>query len=622
MAQKLGEILLEKGICSREELREARSEQVLYGDRLGTNLLALGLIDEQHLAQALAYQQGVLPFWGPAEPDLEVLSAIPRRTQVQTRTVPLARSGSVLVVLTTSPHDVTSLDAVRFAWGGSIRVHVGAEARVWDLLSRLHGAKLGFRPVRFSRTRPRPGLARLDTAPHVQAPELTSEEDFAEMYADAAKSEHRATLAAMLDAPGATEPVERPDAAAPDADDEVLELAELASLEGAPIADLDALEEPEPDHTHHAPPHLPSPNSLLRPTRVIPRAAPALPLPQPQTLLGPAAADEPILEAVVLPEHSPAHTLEPVLEPAALSPTTAPPTLDPRHALEPLHPPGQEAAHVELLPDQGASATANWASAVDETLVPEVAATTLEDVLAGALPADEPAPDAAHSAPSMHAALTALAETAPQDLTNDPSDLGNTAPADDTSAEPAPADDPSDPSDPEDTAPPLSIADAIAALPHAHSRDAIADLVLRAGASVFQRVALLTVHTDHVVGWCARGDGMPAVLSGFQQAADAPGVFASVLSTRAHWVGPLTPHKANGAWLKATGRKLPRSVVVIPVLARGDVVNLVYGDDGHGAHTSPDVADLLLLAQHMAERYQALLDSPREQAAARLEETP
>jgi hypothetical protein len=42
---RLGELLLMRGLCTREQLSEAWEQKVLYGDRLGTNLLALGILD-------------------------------------------------------------------------------------------------------------------------------------------------------------------------------------------------------------------------------------------------------------------------------------------------------------------------------------------------------------------------------------------------------------------------------------------------------------------------------------------------------------------------------------------------------------------------------------------------
>ena len=51
---KLGERLIKDGLCKPEDIDAALQAQVLYGRRLGTNLVELGFIDEERLAAALA----------------------------------------------------------------------------------------------------------------------------------------------------------------------------------------------------------------------------------------------------------------------------------------------------------------------------------------------------------------------------------------------------------------------------------------------------------------------------------------------------------------------------------------------------------------------------------------
>src|SRR5207248_2717705 len=55
---QIGEILIERGHLTPEGLEEALDWQVLYGGRLGTNLLELQLCEEEHLARGLAKQHG------------------------------------------------------------------------------------------------------------------------------------------------------------------------------------------------------------------------------------------------------------------------------------------------------------------------------------------------------------------------------------------------------------------------------------------------------------------------------------------------------------------------------------------------------------------------------------
>ena len=56
MTEKLGRILVAKGLITEEQLEEALKVQVIYGGRIGTNLVELGHLDLTTLANALAEQ--------------------------------------------------------------------------------------------------------------------------------------------------------------------------------------------------------------------------------------------------------------------------------------------------------------------------------------------------------------------------------------------------------------------------------------------------------------------------------------------------------------------------------------------------------------------------------------
>ena len=46
MGLKLGEVLLNEGLVTRKQLEEALKCQVIFGGRLGTNLVEMGIVDE------------------------------------------------------------------------------------------------------------------------------------------------------------------------------------------------------------------------------------------------------------------------------------------------------------------------------------------------------------------------------------------------------------------------------------------------------------------------------------------------------------------------------------------------------------------------------------------------
>jgi type IV pilus assembly protein PilB len=56
---RLGDVLVDAGVLTREQLERALAEQGAWGGRLGQILLNLGLVDEQVLASAIARQLGL-----------------------------------------------------------------------------------------------------------------------------------------------------------------------------------------------------------------------------------------------------------------------------------------------------------------------------------------------------------------------------------------------------------------------------------------------------------------------------------------------------------------------------------------------------------------------------------
>lgn len=242
----------------------------------------------------------------------------------------------------------------------------------------------------------------------------------------------------------------------------------------------------------------------------------------------------------------------------------------------------------------------------NNTLVEVVA----DDVDDGELPALLPLPaeGAAWDAPALVARVRALG-LAEIDV-DDVLDLGLEAVVE-PAVEPAANEFASIPKTQEFSPPPdrtpLSFGEAVELLKDATSRDDIANIVLRAAHKQFARAALLAVYPQAFIGWQGVGEGFDAI-ENVVVPRDVQSVFQLVADTRAHYVGPLQRFPAHGAWVKATGRRLPRSLLVVPVLVRGRAVNLLVADNGHEQHATVDVGELLILAQQIAASYEGLIN--------------
>jgi len=133
---KIGELLVHGGHLTPEGLEEALDWQVLYGGRLGTNLLELKLVEEEQLARALGKQLGAEVAWGELQVDPALVSAVPKHVADRQEMVPWKLEKRRLKVLCCEIK-VGDLDQLSYKVGRTCVPVVAPEFRIFQLL-RLH----------------------------------------------------------------------------------------------------------------------------------------------------------------------------------------------------------------------------------------------------------------------------------------------------------------------------------------------------------------------------------------------------------------------------------------------------------------------------------------------------
>ncbi|MBU5638505.1 general secretion pathway protein GspE [Geomonas sp. Red69] len=148
MSAKLGEMLLKVGALSKTQLDQVLQAQVIYGGRLGTNLVEMGLVSEDELAHVLSEQMGA-PCVEPAElssvPD-QVLRLVPIELIRRYRVIPIAVEGKRLSLAMANPHDFKALEEIGFVTGMVIKPRICPELRLNVALERFYRIT---RPTRF-----------------------------------------------------------------------------------------------------------------------------------------------------------------------------------------------------------------------------------------------------------------------------------------------------------------------------------------------------------------------------------------------------------------------------------------------------------------------------------------
>jgi hypothetical protein len=227
VAPRIGELLVEAGAADPAAVRAALQNQVIFGGRLGTNLLEIGGVEEGALAAALGKKHGLPSLSGDLDLDPKVLALVRRDVADRHDVIPYVLVDRRLAVLACDPANLAMLDEVAFATGKQVHPIVVPEARIWALLKRAYGVERQLRgvDVEFGRLqRQVRAAAPGEVAPVAAASQdLIDEREFDALYRRVGQTGSWAL--GPKDAP-----------AAPPPDDDVVDLTDLLEPEPPPVA--------------------------------------------------------------------------------------------------------------------------------------------------------------------------------------------------------------------------------------------------------------------------------------------------------------------------------------------------------------------------------------------------
>jgi len=111
MALRLGEILVEKGIITPQELEAAVKKQQNTKEMIGQVLINMGLITERKLLQVLAEQQGVrFVDLKEEQIDQKAVETVPAKFAWHYKIMPVKIDGNVLTIAISNPFDMWPID--------------------------------------------------------------------------------------------------------------------------------------------------------------------------------------------------------------------------------------------------------------------------------------------------------------------------------------------------------------------------------------------------------------------------------------------------------------------------------------------------------------------------------
>jgi len=146
---KLGEVLVKEGLITREHLRLALERQVIFGGRIGTNIVELGILTEGEFTKFLG-RYFKIPVIEPSQLagiDEETIACVNKEMAEKYKAIPFKKEKNRLHVAMLDPKEMNLVDEFRFVSGFDIIPYAASELRVLYALEKYYGVKRDLRYI-------------------------------------------------------------------------------------------------------------------------------------------------------------------------------------------------------------------------------------------------------------------------------------------------------------------------------------------------------------------------------------------------------------------------------------------------------------------------------------------
>lgn len=140
MWKRLGDLLIDEGLITHDQLKAALDEQKKDGGRLGGVLVQLRFVTDQQISEALGRQYNVGVFnLDTAEIDANTLRVISPQIAQKFQVIPVRREGKNLFLAMANPVDVYTLEDIKFATGYNVVPLVASENLMAQAIEKFYG---------------------------------------------------------------------------------------------------------------------------------------------------------------------------------------------------------------------------------------------------------------------------------------------------------------------------------------------------------------------------------------------------------------------------------------------------------------------------------------------------
>lgn len=138
---KIGSILIDKGLISKEQLDMALKESQRTGEVIGKALLRLKLITQEQLLEVLSYQLGLKYY--PNLKDIriapEVIKAVPAKFVLHYKFMPLTIKGRALTIAISNPMDTMPSEELKLHFNYDVERVLAPDKEIAALVKKYYG---------------------------------------------------------------------------------------------------------------------------------------------------------------------------------------------------------------------------------------------------------------------------------------------------------------------------------------------------------------------------------------------------------------------------------------------------------------------------------------------------
>lgn len=136
----IGEVLVAKGLITREQLEEATAQRTSPSERLDQILIRSGLVRERDVLQVFSEQLAIPVIeLDEADVDRSLLNIVPSRLVHKYGLIPVSRNGKGLRVATSDPYNMYALDELRTCINMPVEPVLATSTEIHKLIKAFYG---------------------------------------------------------------------------------------------------------------------------------------------------------------------------------------------------------------------------------------------------------------------------------------------------------------------------------------------------------------------------------------------------------------------------------------------------------------------------------------------------